>query len=202
MCRIVLVVESVSVSVFEFVFEFVFEGGWRGRRAKRVTGRNDGPRATRTPRLPRFDHHRLDAFSVARDALRLGEKISKRLPRGYATLSDQLRRALLSAYLGIAEASSRVGSDRVARFRCARGEASEAAAALEAVQVLELAPNDEIEAVLVLRLLDRLCAMLTRLAGLGHRSKDSPGADPRARPRDSPSNTNSNTDTDSTTNRR
>ena len=189
-------VESVSV------FEFVFEGGWRGRRAKRVTGRNDGPRATRTPRLPRFDHHRLDAFSVARDALRLGEKISKRLPRGYATLSDQLRRALLSAYLGIAEASSRVGSDRVARFRCARGEASEAAAALEAVQVLELAPNDEIEA--VLRLLDRLCAMLTRLAGLGHRSKDSPGADPRARPRDSPSNTNSNTDTDtdSTTNRR
>ena len=99
MCRIVLVVESVSV------FEFVFEGGWRGRRAKRVTGRNDGPRATRTPRLPRFDHHRLDAFSVARDALRLGEKISKRLPRGYATLSDQLRRALLSAYLGIAEAS-------------------------------------------------------------------------------------------------
>jgi four helix bundle protein len=198
MCRIVLVVESVSVSVFEFVFE----GGWRGRRAKRVTGRNDGPRATRTPRLPRFDHHRLDAFSVARDALRLGEKISKRLPRGYATLSDQLRRALLSAYLGIAEASSRVGSDRVARFRCARGEASEAAAALEAVQVLELAPNDEIEA--VLRLLDRLCAMLTRLAGLGHRSKDSPGADPRARPRDSPSNSNSNTDTDtdSTTNRR
>ena len=76
----------------------------------------------------------------------------------------------------------------------------EAAAALEAVQVLELAPNDEIEA--VLKLLDRLCAMLTRLAGLGHRSKDSPGADPRARPRDSPSNTNTNTDTDSTTNRR
>jgi four helix bundle protein len=138
---------------------------------------------------------------VARDALRLGEKISKRLPKGYGTLSDQLRRALLSAYLGIAEASSRTGSDRVARFRCARGEASEAAAAVEAVQVLELAPNDEIEA--VLGLLDRLCAMLTRLAGLGHRPKATPGTDPRARPRHSPSNTNSNTDTDtdSTTNR-
>src|SRR6476660_5944133 len=77
---------------------------------------------------PTFDHHRLDAFSVARQALQQGDAIARRLPRGYAALSDQLRRALLSAFLGIAEASSRTGSDRLARFRCARGEASEAAA--------------------------------------------------------------------------
>jgi four helix bundle protein len=175
----------------------------RGRLGCSSCGTRDGdetttPRTTRTRGLLRFDHHRLDAFSVARDALRLGEKISKRLPKGYATLSDQLRRALLSAYLGIAEASSRTGSDRVARFRCARGEASEAAAALEAVQVLELAPNDEIEP--VLRLLDRLCAMLTRLAGLGHRPRAPPGTEPRARPRHSPSNPNPNTDTDTDSN--
>jgi four helix bundle protein len=117
--------------------------------------------------VPRFDHHRLDAFSVAREALRVGDAIARRIPRGYATLADQLRRALLSAFLGIAEGSSRSGSDRLARFRCARGEAAEAAAALEAAQLLRLAPIQEIETALAL--LDRLCAMLTRLAGLTHR---------------------------------
>jgi four helix bundle protein len=115
-----------------------------------------------------FDHHRLDAFHVAREALQLGDSIARRLPRGYATLADQLRRALLAAYLGVAEASSRQGHDRMARFRCARGEASEAAAALEAVVVLHLAPEEEIRAVLAL--CDRLCAMLTRLSGAAVRS--------------------------------
>ena len=117
--------------------------------------------------MPSFDHHRLDAFSVARLALEAGDAIARRLPRGYASLADQLRRALLSAFLGIAEASSRSGADRMARFRCARGEASEAAAALEAVQVLRLASDRDLA--LVLTLLDRLCAMLTRLAGLSHK---------------------------------
>ena len=116
--------------------------------------------------MPTFDHHRLDAFAVARQALAAGDAIARRIPRGYASLADQLRRALLAAFLGIAEASSRSGADRLARFRCARGEASEAAAALEAVQLLHLAPEADAEAVVVL--LDRLCAMLTRLAGLGH----------------------------------
>jgi hypothetical protein len=54
----------------------------------------------------------------------------------------------------------------------ARGEASEAAAALEAIQLLRLAPEEDVEHVLVL--LDRLCAMLTRLAGLGHRTREPP----------------------------
>jgi four helix bundle protein len=122
--------------------------------------------------VPKFDHHRLDAFSVAREALVLGDSITRRIQRGYANLADQLRRALLSTFLGIAEASSRSGSDRLARFRCARGEASEAAAALEAIQLLRLAPEEDVEHVLVL--LDRLCAMLTRLAGLGHRTREPP----------------------------
>jgi four helix bundle protein len=118
--------------------------------------------------LPAFDYQRLDAFKVAREALRLGDALARRLPRGYATLQDQLRRALLSAYLGIAEASSRQGADRLCRFRCARGEACEAAAALEGVLVLNLAPEGEILALLAL--LDRLCAMLTRLGRMGDSS--------------------------------
>jgi hypothetical protein len=75
--------------------------------------------------VPKFDHHRLDAFSVARDALTGGDAIARRSPRDYAALADQLRRALLSCFLGIGES-----------------------------------------------LLDRLCAMLTRLAGPSHRPAD------------------------------
>jgi four helix bundle protein len=136
------------------------------RARQQPAGPDDNDEMSRPPGT--FDHHRLDAFHVAREALRLGDAVARRLPRGYATLADQLRRALLAAYLGVAEASSRQGHDRLARFRCARGEASEAAAALEAVGVLHLAPEEEIRAVLAL--CDRLCAMLTRLSGMVPRS--------------------------------
>jgi hypothetical protein len=40
---------------------------------------------------------------------------------------------------------------------------------LEAIQCLRLAPTQEVEAMLTL--LDRLCAMLTRLAGLSYRPR-------------------------------
>lgn len=113
----------------------------------------------------RFDYQRLDAFAVAKEALGRGDRIGKRLPRGYGKLADQLRRSLLSAYLNVAEAASRDGADRAGRFRTARGEASEAAAALEAVQLLRLARASEVEPIIAL--LGRLCAMLTRLAGYG-----------------------------------
>jgi four helix bundle protein len=116
--------------------------------------------ATYCPRP--FDHHRLDAFWVAQKALASGDAIARQLPRGYGALADQLRRALLSAYLGVAEAASRTGADRASRFRCARGEASEAAAALEAVATLGRAARPQVEPVIAL--LARLCAMLTRLA--------------------------------------
>jgi four helix bundle protein len=101
---------------------------------------------------------------VALQALVLGDRLARQLPRGYAKLADQLRRALLSAQLGVAEAASRTGADRRARFRCARGEASEAAAALEAVLALQLASTERVQP--IIHLLGRLCAMLTRLAGV------------------------------------
>ena len=98
----------------------------------------------------RFAHDRLDAYRVAHEALARGEAIAQQLPRGYAGLADQLRRAQLSVLLGIAEAASRSGGDRLARFRCARGEASEAAAALDAILALGLASRAEVEPVITL----------------------------------------------------
>ena len=109
-----------------------------------------------------FPHHKLHAFTVAREAFVRGTAIASQLPRGHANLADQVRRALLSAYLQIAEASARSGADRVARFRVARGETCEAAAGIEAVQLLGLASGAECDA--VLELLDRVTAMLSRLA--------------------------------------
>jgi four helix bundle protein len=114
---------------------------------------------------PRFAHDQLDAYGIARQALLLGDAIARELPRGNSTLADQLRRALLSAFLGIAEAASRSGADRLSRFRCARGETSEAAAALDAVELLGLAPAERVRP--VVELLRRLYARLTALAKAG-----------------------------------
>ncbi len=113
----------------------------------------------------RFAHHRLDAFHVARGALVAGDALVRKLPRGYGTLGDQMRRALLGAYLNLTEAAARDGNDRRQRFRCARAEANEAAAALEAAVALGLA--SDADAAPVLKDLDRLAAMLTRLGGFG-----------------------------------
>src|ERR1700689_4230916 len=111
----------------------------------------------------RFAHHRLDAFHVARSALVAGDALVRKLPRGYGPLGDQMRRALLGAYLQLTEAAARDGNDRRQRFRCSRGECNEAAAAVEAAVALGLLTESETTPVLAD--LDRLAAMLTRLAG-------------------------------------
>jgi four helix bundle protein len=112
----------------------------------------------------RFAHHRLDAFYAAKSALVAGDVLVRKLPRGYGPLADQTRRALLGAYLQLTEAAARDGNDRKQRFRCARAECNEAAAAVEGALALGLVQEAEAEAVLVG--LDRLAAMLTRLAGV------------------------------------
>jgi four helix bundle protein len=115
----------------------------------------------------RFAHHSLDCFVVAREALTLGHALVAQWPRGYGVLGDQLRRALLGSYLQLSEAAARAGADRTSRFRCARAEANEAAAAVEAAVILGLSSAAQGEQ--LLGLLDRLCAMLTRLGGFGRK---------------------------------
>jgi four helix bundle protein len=113
----------------------------------------------------RFSHYRLEAFHVAKEAFVRGTAIANALPPGYSKLADQTRRALLGAYLQSTEGAAREGKDRRQRFRVARAECNEAAAAIEGAMVIGLA--DEAEALAVLGLLDRLAAMLTRLGGFG-----------------------------------
>lgn len=109
-----------------------------------------------------FDHHRLDAWRIAFEALVEGDRISKAIPRGYGKLKDQLARALQGAFTLTSEAAARTGADRACRFRWARAEANEAAAVLEALAQLRAA--DPQAAASVIAKLWRLSAMLTRLA--------------------------------------
>ena len=131
---------------------------------------NDNTDAQNRREVPRrqrryaFHHHGLDAYHVALEALLLGMAIARELPRGYGKLKDQLERALQGAFLQTSEAAARTGADRQARYRAARAEACEAAAALEAIEQLGVADAERVDT--VLGLLWRLCAMLTGLAGL------------------------------------
>jgi len=114
-----------------------------------------------------FDHHRLDAWHVAKQALIEGHRILNDLPRGFASLKDQGQRAVSSAFSLTSEAAARTGADRACRMRWARAEANEAAAVFEAFGEMGLIDAARIEA--ELDLLWRLSAMLTGLARSGRR---------------------------------
>jgi four helix bundle protein len=108
-----------------------------------------------------FAHHRLDAWHVALDAMLGADRIVRRLGRGYGPLADQLRRASQSALLQVAEGAAKSGAERAQRFRGAKAEASEAAAAVEAAAALGLVAGAEAAA--VVDRFGKLCAMLTKL---------------------------------------
>src|SRR5688572_22755837 len=58
-----------------------------------------------------FPHRKLDVCRVAREAMVLGDRMSRGLPRGHAPFADQLRRASQSAYLQSVEGAARWGAD-------------------------------------------------------------------------------------------
>ena len=114
------------------------------------------------PTSRHFDHHRLDAWRIAKEALIEGQAIVSDIPRGYGKLTDQTRRALSGAFTLVSEAAARTGADRSYRMRCARAEANEAAAVFEVFGELKLIEQARIDA--QLDRLWRLCAMLTGLS--------------------------------------
>lgn len=114
--------------------------------------------STPTPTPCVLPHHKLHAYAVARSLLLavLACRLSD------AELRSQAHRAAKSACLNCAEGAGRVSrADKARAFAIARAECVEAAAAVE-IAVLcgaaAAAPARE-----VLRLADRLVAMLTRL---------------------------------------
>ena len=105
---------------------------------------------------------KLDVYQRAIEFLALTAEATEQVPRGNATLLDQLRRAAASIPLNIAEAAGRTGQADAARtYAIARGSAMECAAVLDALFVLKVVNaatkqrGDE--------LLERIVGMLTRL---------------------------------------
>lgn len=108
----------------------------------------------------RFAHHRLDAYRVALELFAGVERTH--LPKGYADLRDQMRRAAAATVRHIAEGASRTHPrDKAARFMCARGECAECDASLEMAEVLGLASRARTGE--LRRLADRVGAMLSGL---------------------------------------
>jgi four helix bundle protein len=104
---------------------------------------------------------RLDVYRCAIQFLVLSTSLAGRVPRGYAELSDQLRRAALSVPLNIAEGSGKGDRDAARYYRIARGSALECVAILDAMEALGFAESTEVAGGRVL--LERVVAMLTKL---------------------------------------
>ena len=109
-----------------------------------------------------LDHERLDVYRCAIEFLAVAFPISDRVPRGFAPLSDQMRRAAISIPLNIAEASGKPdGPDRRRFHAIARGSAMECGAILDVIALVGDQPPKLEEAKV---LLVRIVEMLSRLS--------------------------------------
>ena len=107
---------------------------------------------------PVLPHHKLYAFGVAKELLVAVKNADVR----DAHLRDQAMRAAQSACLNCAEGAACVTrADKARAFTVARGEAVEAAAALEIAALCGTAKPSDSDRVAVI--VDRLVGMLTRL---------------------------------------
>ena len=109
-----------------------------------------------------LDYEKLDVYRCAIEHLAFVFRALPRLPRGFAALSDQWRRAATSIPMNIAEGVGKTSTvDRAYRYSIARGEAMECGAILDVVSLLDIIPADELEQ--AKRLVVRMVEMLTRM---------------------------------------
>lgn len=84
-------------------------------------------------------YEKLDVYQAAIEFLALCAGLMNAVPKGHASLSDQLRRAATSIPLNIAESSGKTGiADRKRFLAIARGSAMECGAILDVLRVLGL----------------------------------------------------------------
>ena len=88
-------------------------------------------------------HERLDVYQASIDFLALAHRVLGALPRGNATIADQLRRAALSVPVNIGEGTGkRSPKDRARFYSYSRGSAMECGALFDALQVMELVDSE------------------------------------------------------------
>lgn len=109
-----------------------------------------------------LSHEKLDVYQKSVEFLALCSTVVDELPKGNASLADQLKRASLSIILNIAEATGRTSKlDNKKHFAIARGSALECAAVLDACLVLKIANKEH--TVKGKALLVRVVSMLSKL---------------------------------------
>ncbi len=111
---------------------------------------------------PVFTHHRLEVYHVALRMAVLAKAVADRVPRGYRSYADHLKRSSGNTALLIGEGANRYSSGmKRQRYEEALGEAGEVAVVAEVVVTIGLVP--EADTTDLMRHADRVCAMLTRL---------------------------------------
>jgi four helix bundle protein len=108
-----------------------------------------------------LDHERLDVYQTAIQFLDFAFRFVEILPRGHASLGDQLRRAATSIPLNIAEAAGRAPTERAQFHRIARGSAMECGAIVDVVRLLKVASSEDLDN--AKKLLERTVSMLTKM---------------------------------------
>jgi four helix bundle protein len=108
-----------------------------------------------------FGFQKLDVYVCAIEFLGLAAPLSENVPKGYASLGDQLRRASASVPLNVAEGSGKFDKDARRFYAIARGSALECAAIVDVFKTLGLIQAETYDKAQVL--LDRIVAMLTKL---------------------------------------
>jgi four helix bundle protein len=110
-----------------------------------------------------LDHEKLDVYRCAIDFLRIALRLVAQLPRGYAAVADQLRRAATSTPLNIAEGTGKVSdADRAHFYSIARGSAMECGALVDVIRLLGCTADadlDDCKALLVrtVSMLSKMC---------------------------------------------
>ena len=117
---------------------------------------------TRCRKRPVFNFNRLDVYGCAISFFKLAVPLIERMPPGYHSLSDQLRRAAISIPLNIAEASGKYDKDERRFFSIARGSALECAAIVDVLEALGVPSADEAAQARQVR--ERIVSMLTKLS--------------------------------------
>jgi four helix bundle protein len=108
-----------------------------------------------------FGFRQLDVYRCSISFLGPAAAIGERIPRGYAVLTDQLRRAAISIPLNIAEGNGKFEQDACRFYAIARGSALECAAIMDAVEALGFVPADDLAP-----LRDKLERMVSMLSGM------------------------------------
>ena len=86
---------------------------------------------------PRLHHEDLDSYQASVEFLGFAAKLIAQYPRGYSSMTEQLKKASLSIPLNIAEGyGKRSELDRIRYYDIARGSAHECGAILDASKAI------------------------------------------------------------------